>query len=88
MLNQSKQILEDASEESAFGQNQVQVFIHKLPTPLDVLESAKNRNENDYIGNGDGQQKERGNGSPDNSANGFKGIETVLNRLLKNPFMV
>ena len=55
MLNQSKQISEDAPEKSAFGENQVEVFIHKLPAPFDVLKSAIDRNENDDVGDGDGQ---------------------------------
>ncbi len=71
MLNQSEQISEDAPEKSALGENQVEVFIHKLAAPFDVLKGAIDRNEDNDIGNGNGQKKESGNGSPDNSADGY-----------------
>ena len=80
MLDQSEQIPEDASEKSALAENQVEVFIHKLPAALDVLKGAINRNEDDDVGSGDGQQEKGGNGRADDSADGLKGIEMILNR--------
>ena len=80
MLNQSKQTPEDASEESSLGEKHVEVLIDKPASPLDVLKSAINRNEDENVDDGDGEEEECGNGSPDHSADGFKGMKPILER--------
>jgi hypothetical protein len=60
------------------AEDQVQVFIHKLAAALDVLKGAVNRNEDDDVGGGDGQQEKCGNGGSDDSPDGSKELNRFL----------
>ena len=61
---------EDAGEESAIGEEEIEVFIDVGLAGADANEGAIDGDENDDVDDGDGEEKERGDESADEAADG------------------
>jgi hypothetical protein len=77
-LDQAEKTAEQATEQAAIGEHEVEVFLDEPAATLDGLERPPHRGEDDDVGDRDGEQEQRRHQRADNSAEAFEGIETTL----------
>ncbi len=77
-LDQTEKAAEQASEQPAIGEHQVEVFLDEPAPALDGLERPPHRGEDDDVGDRDGEQKQRRHQGSDDAAKALERIETTL----------
>ena len=77
-LDQTKEAPEQAPEQAAIGEHEVEVFLDEPAAALDGLERPPNRDEDDDIGDRDGEQEQRRHQRARNGAEALEGVETTL----------
>ena len=79
-FDQPKKAAEQAPEQAAVGEHEVEVFLDEPAAALDGLERAPHRGEDDDVGDRDGEQEQRRHQRADHAAEALERLETTLKR--------
>ena len=77
-VDEPKEAAEQASEQSAIGEHEVEVFLDEPAAALDGLKRPPHRGEDNDVGDRDGEQEQSRHQSSDDAAKALERVETTL----------